>query len=231
RIGASGDPIFIGTSTTFTAPTGGEVWLGVNDNDPGNNAGGFVVNVCLGQAPAPDPESNWTVDDITPLKGQIAGVVPDAGNVGEITGEPGLSDPTTDKEKIEAQIAEIEKLPDKEREKYRDELAQLYDQLYLVNRHEELDWMLAEGLITVTDKSMGLIPKTALVWGISTGLTTLIMGDFEDGMNRLIGAIPWKNIGTAYSVILDAHSLLRPDGPGYRYQASQSPLVVLPPVP
>jgi hypothetical protein len=155
-----------------------------------------------------DPESNWTVDDITPLKGQIAGVVPDAGDTGEITGEPGLPGPTTDREKIEARIAEIEKKTAEEREKYRKELARLYDKLYRVNRHEESVWMLAEGLITVTDKSMGLITPTALVWGISTGLTTLIMGDYEDGMNRLIGAIPWKNIGTAYSVILELSNLL-----------------------
>ena len=50
RIGAAGTPIFIGNNTTFTTPTGGEVWLGVNDIDPGNNAGEFVVEVCLGQA-------------------------------------------------------------------------------------------------------------------------------------------------------------------------------------
>ena len=61
RIGAAGDPIFIGTSTTFTAPTGGEVWLGVNDIDPGNNAGGFVAEVCLGQAPALTPTPTPTI--------------------------------------------------------------------------------------------------------------------------------------------------------------------------
>jgi len=43
----TGAPIFIGDSTTFTAPTGGEIWLGVNDIDPGNNAGEFAVDVCL----------------------------------------------------------------------------------------------------------------------------------------------------------------------------------------
>ncbi|MBN1322427.1 MAG: DNRLRE domain-containing protein [Methanotrichaceae archaeon] len=50
RIGASGTPIFIGTSTTFTAPAGGELWLGVNDIDTGNNFGKFVAQVCLGQS-------------------------------------------------------------------------------------------------------------------------------------------------------------------------------------
>lgn len=47
KIGAAGAPIFIGDSTTFTAPSGGEIWLGVNDIDPGNNAGEFAVDVCL----------------------------------------------------------------------------------------------------------------------------------------------------------------------------------------
>ena len=77
RIGAAGDPIFIGTSTTFTAPTGGEVWLGVNDIDPGNNAGGFVVNVCLEQAPAPDSDGDGVPDDKDKCHGTPAGVAVD----------------------------------------------------------------------------------------------------------------------------------------------------------
>jgi hypothetical protein len=77
RIGASGDLIFIGTSTTFTAPTGGEVWLGVNDKDPGNNAGGFVVNVCLDQAPAPDSDGDGVPDDKDKCLGTPAGVAVD----------------------------------------------------------------------------------------------------------------------------------------------------------
>ena len=48
RIGAEGLPIFIGSNITFTAPEGGELWLGVNDKDPGNNAGLFVAKVCGG---------------------------------------------------------------------------------------------------------------------------------------------------------------------------------------
>lgn len=46
RIGAEGLPIFIGNKTTFTALEGGELWLGVNDKDPGNNAGQYVAKVC-----------------------------------------------------------------------------------------------------------------------------------------------------------------------------------------
>jgi len=41
-------PIFIGSNATFTAPEGGELWLGVNDKDPGNNAGLYVAKVCWG---------------------------------------------------------------------------------------------------------------------------------------------------------------------------------------
>jgi hypothetical protein len=48
RIGAEGLPIFIGSNATFTAPEGGELWLGVNDKDPGNNAGLYVAKVCWG---------------------------------------------------------------------------------------------------------------------------------------------------------------------------------------
>lgn len=48
RIGAEGVPIFIGTNSTFTAREGGELWLGVNDKDPGNNAGEYVAKVCWG---------------------------------------------------------------------------------------------------------------------------------------------------------------------------------------
>jgi len=47
-IGAEGLPIFIGSNATFTAPEGGELWLGVNDKDPGNNAGQYVAKVCWG---------------------------------------------------------------------------------------------------------------------------------------------------------------------------------------
>ena len=47
RIGESGDPIFVGERATFTASSAGEIWLGVNDLDPGNNAGEFLVDVCL----------------------------------------------------------------------------------------------------------------------------------------------------------------------------------------
>ena len=216
-----------------------------NDEDQCN---GTPAGVAVDEKGCPkysDLESNWTVDDNPSLKGQIYGVVPNAGNAGEITGEPGLSDPTTDKEKIEARLAEIEKLSAKEREKYRDEVAQLYDQLYHVNRHEELVWMLEGGLITVTDKSMGYYTPTALVWGISTGLTSLVMGNYNDGMNRLIGVIPWKNLGTAYSGLLDL-GIITPISPGdtgggtkggyKRYYHAPQPsytgiLGVLPPVP
>ena len=205
--------------------------------------GGEVINVIKYDSGANEPD--WSLNVTTPLKGQIYELVRNAGSAGEITGEPELSDPTTDKEKIEARLAVIEKLPDKEREKYRDEVAQLYGQLYLVNRHEELDWMLVGGLITVTDKSMGYYTPTALVWGISTGLTTLVMGNYNDGMNRLIGAIPWKNLGTAYSGLLDL-GIITPISPGdtgggtkggyKRYYHPPQPsytgtLGVLPPVP
>jgi len=55
RIGAAGSPIFIGTGTTFSAPSGGELWLGVNDKYTSDNAGGFVAEVCLSQ-PQPGGE-------------------------------------------------------------------------------------------------------------------------------------------------------------------------------
>ncbi|MFA5399846.1 MAG: PA14 domain-containing protein [Dehalococcoidia bacterium] len=49
RIGSAGTPMCIGTGTSFSTPTGGELWLGINDTDPANNSGSYAVEVCLGQ--------------------------------------------------------------------------------------------------------------------------------------------------------------------------------------
>jgi hypothetical protein len=61
RIGAAGDPIFIGTDTTFVAPTDGELWLGINDYDGSNNIGEFVAEICIGEkTPTPTPSGSGT---------------------------------------------------------------------------------------------------------------------------------------------------------------------------
>jgi len=57
RIGATGTPFCVGTGTTFSTPTGGDLWLGINDTDTGNNSGSYAVEVCLGQASSPSPSS------------------------------------------------------------------------------------------------------------------------------------------------------------------------------
>ncbi len=49
RIGEAGDIIFIGTNTSFVAPTDGELWLGINDYDSSNNLGEFVAEICIGE--------------------------------------------------------------------------------------------------------------------------------------------------------------------------------------
>jgi hypothetical protein len=45
----AGDPFFVGTNTSFIAPTDGELWLGINDIDPSNNLGEFVAEICIGE--------------------------------------------------------------------------------------------------------------------------------------------------------------------------------------
>ena len=49
RICEIGDIIFIGTNTSFVAPTDGELWLGINDYDSSNNLGEFVAEICIGE--------------------------------------------------------------------------------------------------------------------------------------------------------------------------------------
>lgn len=45
RIGSTGNTIYIGKGTTFTAPNQGALWVGVNDKDPANNGGSFSVTI------------------------------------------------------------------------------------------------------------------------------------------------------------------------------------------
>ena len=45
RIGG-GDYILIGSGQQFTVENGGTLELGVNDTDPGNNEGGFEIEIC-----------------------------------------------------------------------------------------------------------------------------------------------------------------------------------------
>jgi pimeloyl-ACP methyl ester carboxylesterase len=61
RIGETGDIIFIGTNTSFVAPTDGELWLGINDYDGSNNLGEFVAEICIGEeTPTPTPSGSGT---------------------------------------------------------------------------------------------------------------------------------------------------------------------------
>ena len=52
RIGG-GAPFFIGTSRTWTADRGGELWLGVNDFDVSDNSGEFLATIDLSGTPRP----------------------------------------------------------------------------------------------------------------------------------------------------------------------------------
>ncbi|MGB3459754.1 MAG: hypothetical protein WBB08_10805 [Halobacteriota archaeon] len=59
RIGETGDIIFIGTNTSFVAPTDGELWLGINDYDGSDNLGEFVAEICIGEeTPTPTPSGS-----------------------------------------------------------------------------------------------------------------------------------------------------------------------------
>ena len=61
RIGETGDIIFIGTNTSFVAPTDGELWLGINDYVGSDNLGEFVAEICIGEAtPTPTPSGSGT---------------------------------------------------------------------------------------------------------------------------------------------------------------------------
>jgi hypothetical protein len=53
RVGQNGVPFGVGAAKTFAAPTDGELWLGVNDDDLGDNSGQWSVAVTLdASAPA-----------------------------------------------------------------------------------------------------------------------------------------------------------------------------------
>jgi hypothetical protein len=47
KIGSSGTPFEVGTSLQTTASTGGELFLGVNDNDFGDNSGSWTATITL----------------------------------------------------------------------------------------------------------------------------------------------------------------------------------------
>lgn len=185
-----------------------------------------------------DNDSTFDIDIPLELKkGEIFGVL-SAGNVGEITGEPDLSNPKTskeEKEEIEDQISKIIKLSKENPDIYRPELAKLYNQLYSINGREEMEGQIMDGLTIVADKTLGYIPGTATVWGVSTGLTSLVMGNYKDGIIRLTGAIPWKNFGTVFSALGDIgiitpitnNEYSKHTPSGQRVQAPLSPPVMI----
>jgi len=45
RIGSKGNPIYIGTGTSFYASETGKLWLGVHDKVPSDNVGSFSVTI------------------------------------------------------------------------------------------------------------------------------------------------------------------------------------------
>jgi len=53
RIGNAGAPFGIGNLSSVVMPASGELFLGVNDDELGDNSGGFVVDVRPQAAPAP----------------------------------------------------------------------------------------------------------------------------------------------------------------------------------
>ncbi|HEX9779931.1 MAG TPA: alkaline phosphatase family protein [bacterium] len=55
KIGADGPPFYVGARYDGTASRSGELWLGVNDDDPEDNGGAFDVTVELSARPAPVP--------------------------------------------------------------------------------------------------------------------------------------------------------------------------------
>ncbi len=52
RIGNAGAPFGIGNLSSVVMPASGELFLGVNDDELGDNSGGFVVDVRPQSAPA-----------------------------------------------------------------------------------------------------------------------------------------------------------------------------------
>jgi hypothetical protein len=50
KIGQSGEPFFIGAEGVSVATAAGKLYLGVNDNDTGNNDGSFAVRLTIGMA-------------------------------------------------------------------------------------------------------------------------------------------------------------------------------------
>jgi len=147
-----------------------------------------------------------TIPDIKLDKGEIVGTISDD-NPDALTGEQDISNPKTDKEEILDKIDQIEKLSAEEQKKYKKDLAKYYDQLYNMNCREEIEMKVLDWVMFSADKTLGYNPTTSIVYGVSSGLTSLVMGNFKDGTIRLIGAIPFKNIGTKFSLMVDVGGL------------------------
>jgi hypothetical protein len=178
--------------------------------------GGEVINVTKygpdGKEIGSDLEFKWSVNDNPPVKQLPEGELKFAGNAGEtMSDEATYIDTTqTEKEIITARLAVIERLSPEERKKHRDEHVRLWAQLYLMNSREDAVSGFLEDSAFVADKTLGYVPVTSTVWGIFTGTIQLIRGKFKDATNRYLGAIPLKNLGTAYSAVLDILSLFPP---------------------
>jgi hypothetical protein len=182
--------------------------------------GGEVINVTKygpdGKEIGSDLEFKWSVDDNSSLNlPPMWGEFKFAGNAGETMNDEATNiditqDTRTEKEIIMARLAVIERLAPEERKKHRDEHVRLWGQLYLMNSREEALSGSLEDASFVVDKTLGYTPGTSTVWGISTGTIQLIQGNYKDAMNRYLGVIPCKNLGTAYSALLDILSLYPP---------------------
>lgn len=62
KIGPEGEPFLVGREYRAKAPTGGRLYLGVNDFDVADNAGGFTADIALGEAAkAREPEPDGVV--------------------------------------------------------------------------------------------------------------------------------------------------------------------------
>jgi hypothetical protein len=100
RIDTDGEPHFIGGDTTYSATATGRLYLGVNDDDPGNNAGAFAVRVStaqpssvIGRHSVTVPATQTWTDSGIDLNGDEILAITASGEMDNYTGDPATNGP------------------------------------------------------------------------------------------------------------------------------------------